>query len=216
MSITDQVREKSLLPGDASPLELALEDAMRADIPISDIGTLWNPATCPVAVLPFLAWGLAISQWDSEWSEAQKRAAIADAIPFHRRKGTKAAVCEVLERFHPLLQLVEWHEMAPRGEPHTFEVRAPAADIPASFLTPQTAAAIIRDITATKPVRAHFTFVQNIEATAAIYLVGASRAASFARTRHSAAHDDDASWAGWLITQDGQPIQDQSGAFLQP
>ena len=67
----------SLLPPNATSAERALELAMRAGIDLSAVGTLWNPLTCPVDVLPFLAWGLAISHWDVAWNEAEKRAAIA-------------------------------------------------------------------------------------------------------------------------------------------
>lgn len=189
---------------------------MRAGVDLSAISQLWNPATCPVQVLPFLAWGLAIQRWDSEWTESQKRAAIADAIPFHRRNGTRAVMREVLERFNPLLQIVEWFEPTGSGQPYTFEIRAPSADIPADFLTAEIAQAIIRDVTAVKPVRAHFDFVQSVQALAQIYLVAMARPAIFRRTDHLAAHDDDADWARWLLDENGQPLQDEQGQFLEP
>ncbi|HWT42806.1 MAG TPA: phage tail protein I [Sphingopyxis sp.] len=206
---------KSLLPPNATDGERALEDAMRADIDLSAIGTLWNPATCPPEILPFLAWGLAISRWDLTWTEAEKRAAVADAIPFHRRKGTRAIVREVLDRFHPLLQIVEWWESSPRGAPHTFEIRAPAADIPATFLTPETAAAIIRDVASVKPVRSHFSFIQSLEAEATLWLASGANVATFSRTTVEAAHDDDPIWGLLLQSEDGEPLSDDSGEFLE-
>ncbi len=216
MTIDDAVKMQSLLPPQSSDFEFVMESAMRANPDLSAIGDLWNPLLCPAPILPFLAWGLAISQWDSDWSEAQKRAAIADAIPFHRRKGTRASVREVLERFHPLLQIIEWFEPSGSGQPYTFEIQAPAADIPASFLTQETAAAIIRDVTAVKPVRAHFDFVQSVDAMARIFAVSAGRNAIFGRNIYAAAHDDDASWQRWLLSEDGQPLQDENGQFLEP
>lgn len=205
----------SLLPPNATDAERALEDAMRADIDLSAVGTLWDPETCPAAVLPFLAWGLAIARWDPAWTEAEKRAAIADAIPFHRRKGTRAIVREVLDRFHPLLQVIEWWETSPKGAPHTFEVRAPAADIPASFLTSETATAIIRDVASVKPVRSHFTFVQSLEAQALGWLAGGANLATFGRAEMEAAHDDDPIWARLLQTEDGEPLADDDGELLE-
>jgi len=210
-----ELLDKSLLPPNATDAERAVEDAMRADIDLSAIGDLWNPATCPVVVLPFLAWGLAISRWDPEWTVPEKRAAIADAIPFHRRKGTRAIVREVLDRFHPLLQIAEWWETSPRGDPHTFEIRAPAADIPASFLTSETAAAIIRDVASVKPVRSHFTFVQSLEAQALGWMAGGANLATFSRTALEAAHDDDPIWAQLLQSEDGEPLSDDDGEFLE-
>lgn len=205
----------SVLPPNATDEERAIEDGMRANIDLASVGDLWNPATCPAEILPFLAWGLAISRWDPTWTEAEKRAAVADAIPFHQRKGTRAIVREVLDRFNPLLQIVEWWQMSPRGEPHTFEVRAAAADIPASFLTSETAAAIIRDVASVKPARSHFTFVQSLEAQAMGWGVAAATAATFSRTRLDAAHDPDPWWDSLLQTEDGEPIANEAGALLE-
>lgn len=216
MSTLDpELLDASLLPPNATDQERALEDAMRAGIDLSKVGTLWDPATCPPEVLPYLGWGLAIARWDPEWSEAEKRAAVADAIPFHRRKGTRAIVRETLDRFHPLLQVVEWWETSPKGTPHTFEVRAPAADIPASFLTSDTAAAIIRDIASVKPARSHFTFVQSLEAQGTLWLGAGGTLATFARFDLAAEHDDDPIWALALQTENGEPVFGEDGAILE-
>lgn len=60
---------------------------------------LWNPATCPVDLLPWLAWAFSVDEWDADWPEATKRAAIAASISIHRRKGTVASVREALRAF---------------------------------------------------------------------------------------------------------------------
>lgn len=207
----------SLLPPNATAPERALELAMRADFDLSAVGTLWNPETCPADVLPFLAWGLAISHWDAAWTEEEKRAAIAEAIPFHQRKGTRAAVEEVLARFHPLLSIVEWFEANPRRTPRTFEVRAPAGPggIDASFLTTQTAEAIIRDVAAAKPLTAHFDFVFALEAQASLYMAGGVIAGSVHRADYEAVHDTSRNWSIVLQTEDGEPIADEDGTFLE-
>ena len=207
----------TLLPPNASPGERALESAMRANIDLSAVGTLWNPVTCPVDVLPFLAWGLAISHWDADWSEAEKRAAIAAAIPFHQIKGTRAAVEEVLARFHPLLSIVEWWQANPRRAPYTFEVRAPAGPggIDASFLTTETAEAIIRDVAAAKPLRAHFDFVFALETQASLYMAGGVIAGAVLRNDYEAVHDTSRDWSIVLQTEDGEPIADEDGTLLE-
>jgi phage tail P2-like protein len=38
---------------------------------------LWNPQTCPLAALPWLAWTLSIDKWDTDWTEERKRTATA-------------------------------------------------------------------------------------------------------------------------------------------
>jgi phage tail P2-like protein len=215
MGLPSEVLEASLLPPNATEAERSIEDAMRVGADIGMVGTLWNPLTCPAEVLPFLAWGLAISRWDENWTLAQKRAETAGAIQFHQRKGTRGIVQEVLSRFHPLLTIVEWWETNPRGIPGTFEVRAPAPDIPASFLTAETAAAIIRDVASVKPVSRHFDFVQSLEAQAMIYLDGGAMTATFGRFDMLAAHDPDPAWSTYLLTEDGEPFETEDGAFLE-
>lgn len=207
----------SLLPPNATSAERALEAAMRSGIDLSAVGDLWNPATCPAYVLPFLAWGLAISQWDPEWTEAEKRAAVADAIPFHQRKGTRAAVEEILARFHPLLTIVEWWQANPRRDPYTFEVRAPAGPggIDASFLTNEVAEAIIRDVAAAKPLRAHFDFVFALELQASLYMAGGVIAGAVHRADYAAVHDTSRDWSIVLQTEDGEPIADEDGTLLE-
>ncbi|CDO35823.1 phage tail protein I [Novosphingobium sp. KN65.2] len=202
----------SLLPTNATAAERALEEAMLAKIDLSKVGRSWDPATCPAQDLPFLAWGLAISHWDTTWTEAEKRAAVAGAIPFHQIKGTRAAVEQVLARFHPLLSIVEWWETSPAREPHTFEVRANSLEIPVDFLTPETADAIIRDVAAAKPLRAHFDFVQSLEAQAKIYMAAGGMAGSLHRADYHAEHDTSRDWSLVLQTEDGEPILTEDGA----
>lgn len=200
----------TLLPPNATAGERALETALRADIDLSAVGTLWDPATCPPDVLPFLAWGLAISHWNPDWTEAEKRSAIAAAIPFHQIKGTRAAVEQVLARFHPLLTVVEWWQANPPQAPHTFEVCAPA-EIGADFLTAETAAAIIRDVAAAKPLRAHFDFIQVLQAQAAAYVAAGGMAGGFLRARLNAELDDSRDWNIVLQTENGEPVSAPDG-----
>ena len=41
---------------------------------------LWNPWTCPVGILPWLAWALKVDEWDAAAPEDRKRQIIADSI----------------------------------------------------------------------------------------------------------------------------------------
>lgn len=206
----------SLLPPNASKDERALEEAMRARIDLSAVPTLRDPWTCPADVLPVLASELAISHWDTTWSEQEKRQAVATATAFHKIKGTRQAVEEVLGRFHPSLGVVEWHEANPTRTPHTFEVRAPAAEIPASFLTTETAEAIIADVAAAKPLRAHFEFVQNLDLGSSMYLAAGSMAGAVGREDYAATLDESRDWTALLQTEDGEPIFDgDTNDFLE-
>jgi phage tail P2-like protein len=88
----------NLLPPNSTLFERAMVEAMapRLDEAADRIRALWNPATCPIELLPLLAWSLSVDIWDDTWSEDAKRAAIAGSIAWHRRKGTPWAVKQVL------------------------------------------------------------------------------------------------------------------------
>ncbi|WP_317973737.1 phage tail protein I [Novosphingobium pituita] len=196
----------SLLPPNATPLETGLarlgQRLSAVELPIAD---LWNPQTCPLPALPWLAWGLAISHWKTGWSVEAKRAAIADAIPYHRRKGTRSAVEEVLGRYHPSLKLIEWHEAVPRREPHTFEVRAPA-DVGAFFLTPAMSEQIIADVDIAKPARSHFHFVHVLDTSASLFLAVAGAGGAMFRTDAAAQLDTSRDWSAVFQTETGEPL----------
>ena len=87
-----------LLPLNATPQEraLSLTTARAGAVPVP-VGELWDPYTCPLAVLPWLAWSLAVDPWDSTWTEGQKRNAIAESIAVHRVKGTIGALIRALQ-----------------------------------------------------------------------------------------------------------------------
>lgn len=88
----------SLLPFNATSQEKSIEAAATPRIsaipvPVRDV---WNPQTCPVALLPWLAWALSVTEWDSSWPEQTKRAVIATSIAVNRIKGTVASVEQAL------------------------------------------------------------------------------------------------------------------------
>lgn len=103
--------QKTLLPPNARNLELELEHlSYRLNGSAWPLTVLWNPISCEAHILPWLAWSFSIDEWDPNWSEDAKRAAIAASIPVHRRKGTIGAVkraltatgygdAEVIERY---------------------------------------------------------------------------------------------------------------------
>jgi phage tail P2-like protein len=87
----------SLLPPNATPQETAIEAATAriAEVPVPN-AALWNPATCPAALLPWLAWALSVDDWDGTWPEERQRAVISASVAVHRRKGTRGAVVAAL------------------------------------------------------------------------------------------------------------------------
>lgn len=107
-----------LLPNNATKQERALSmSASRVgSVPVV-LRDLWSPWTCPVEILPWLAWSLSVDDWDVDWTEQQKRGAIASSVEVHRRKGTVGAVRRALQAIGYEVQIREWVEGA-----YTFSV----------------------------------------------------------------------------------------------
>jgi len=178
----------TLLPPNATPLERALEAATArlSDVP-TPIEPLWNPDTCPVELLPYLAWALSIDIWSPEWPEAVKRERIRRAIPIQRWKGTISSVRAVVAALGGAIALREWWETDPAGDPHTFSLILSLANVAGGAPSADYVDQVIADITRTKPVRSHFTFTQSLDFAGAVGLIAVARPATYARLNTVAA-----------------------------
>lgn len=171
----------SLLPSSSTRLEKALEQAIAGalDIP-TPIRKVWSPDQCPIELLPWLAWGLSLDNWSSDWSEGIKRERVRKAIPIARQKGTASSVRSVVQSFGGSVAIREWWQQEPRGIPHTFQLllnlEQDGAPASAAFVDQ-----VIAEVSRAKPVRSHFTFTQGITARGGIGLVARARPALLAR-----------------------------------
>lgn len=171
----------SILPPNASTLEKGMEAASAVPalpVPLRD---LWNPATCPASLLPWLAWALSVDNWDAGWPIAVRRAVIANAIAVQRKKGTVGAVARAIASFGAAMTLREWWETAPMGDPGTFEVILAIADQDGEAPAPEFVDAVVAEIDRTKPLSRHFTFTQALEAEGAVGLIAVARPVTYAR-----------------------------------
>ncbi|WP_455928907.1 phage tail protein I [Pseudomonas fluorescens] len=118
-----------LLPGNSTLLERnaaqALAHIQRVPIPLRQ---LCNPDTCPLPALPYLAWAFSVDRWDSNWSEATKRAAIRSSRYIHAHKGTIGALRRVVEPLGYLIEVMEWWQTVPEGVPATFALKVGVLD----------------------------------------------------------------------------------------
>ncbi len=150
---------RTLLPPSATPLSRTLETVMaeRKEGIAAPIGTLWNVDTCPVDLLPWLAWAFSVEIWESDWPEAVKREVIRSAISVHHLKGTRQSVKIALGALGFRIDLVEaWEE---GGTPYTFRIDAYGEDVLAAGFQIDAAllAHVRRLIENVKPVRARFS-----------------------------------------------------------
>jgi phage tail P2-like protein len=134
-----------------------------------------NPDKIPTPLLPWLAWHLAVDAWKDYWPEQIKRARVKAAIQIARKKGTAAAVREVVAAYGGNVALREWFELEPPGPPGTFDVVMTVAAQEGLPLTAAYVADIIAEIDRAKPVRAHYTLTQ------CFALQGTQRVAAAAR-----------------------------------
>lgn len=87
---------ESVLPAHSSRLERALERASLWSAESAVFADIWNPDTCPVDLLPWLAWSLSVDDWNADWPESTKRAVIKASFGVHRIKGTRKSLQDVL------------------------------------------------------------------------------------------------------------------------
>lgn len=170
----------SLLPPNSTPVERTAEGLAShvRDLPVA-VRELWNPATCPPAFLPWLAWALSVDTWRSDWPMAVKRAVIAASPRVHRLKGTVAAVRAAIAPFGQIA-IREWFQ-DPTGTmaPHTFVVTlAPATGGGAVATAVQD---MIRAIEGAKPLRSHFTVEQAVPLSGPLVVGGFIRPALYRR-----------------------------------
>jgi len=170
----------TLLPPNYTDLERDLEQVCTriSDVPVP-VRDVWNAATCPTALLPFLAWALSIESWKSYWPEDIKRARIANAIAIQKHKGSRKSVYDVVKSFGALVQLEEWYEQIPMGAPHSFNV---ALDL--NQMGAQAAAVtrdIIQEVKRVKAVRSYFELQQRVRFSGGIGVHGRVRIAKLVR-----------------------------------
>lgn len=150
--------DRSILPPNAAPAELALEQAVVTSGPdLSPVAQLMNPDTCPAHLLGWLAWAMSVDTWDAGWSEPVKRDVIRNSVSVHQLKGTRVAVMTALEALGFNIDLTEWWEEA--APAHTFRLDAYGEDVlEAGFqVDAKLLATVTRLIENVKPARSHFS-----------------------------------------------------------
>lgn len=154
-----------LLPANASDGERAVSLAIErhADLPVP-VRDVWNPATCPANLLAWLAWAYSVDEWDSNWSEAQKRQIIQASLDVHRHKGTIGAVKEALAALFYDARIQEWFNQLPEGNPYTFKVLLGTDQV---GISQQAVQALFSVIERTKNLRSHLDEVRIIAKTTA-------------------------------------------------
>lgn len=149
--------DTSLLPPSATTQEISLANTVAriSDVPVPN-SDLYNPATCPAAVLPWLAWAFSVDEWNPAWTDDQKRQAISNSVYVHRHKGTVGALKSALGALGFNLQLEEWQQLVPQGDPYTFGLTLEIDDV--GITSEDDFDGIVATANSAKNVRSHMTF----------------------------------------------------------
>jgi len=116
-----------LLPVGSSALEVAAAEACaKIEAIPAPLRRLWDPQSCPVALLPYLAWAWSVDRWDAGWSESTKRAVVTASQYVHKHKGTLGSIRRVVEPLGYLIRIVEWWKTG--GAPGTFRLEVGVLD----------------------------------------------------------------------------------------
>lgn len=157
----------TLLPLNSTALELALE-AATAEVTPAPLRALYDPQTCPVRLLPYLALECSVDRWDENWSEAVKREAISASFFIHEHKGTIGAIRRVVEPLGYLIDVQEWWQTVPEGIPGTFALKVGVLDTGITEERYQELTALIDDA---KPVSRHMLELAiSLETTGRFYI----------------------------------------------
>ena len=92
------------------------------DILPEDIRKLWNAREAASRFLSFMAWGLHVDFWEDDFPEPLKRSLIEGSFAWHRKKGTRWSIQEILRFLNVDTEVQEWQEYG--GRPYTFRVKA--------------------------------------------------------------------------------------------
>jgi phage tail P2-like protein len=144
----------NLLPPNSTQLErnIAAVNARLGDVP-TPLRDLMNPDTCPAHLLPWLAAELAVSPWNDQWTEMQKRAVIASSYQVHRQRGTLASLKAALIPLGLKVDVVEWWQENPPAAPYTFRLDVDLAD---QGLNGSEIEFLDSQVQNVKPVRSHY------------------------------------------------------------
>lgn len=181
----------TLLPPNHTRIELALEAAMRVGAPdLEPIAQLMNPDTCPLDLLPWLAWAFSVDVWEDSWAEDVKRNVIRNSIAIHKVKGTLAAVRRALESIGFTTDITEWFEVdklaGQFGAPHTFSVDAYVHDVfEAGFSVNDGLVVMIQHILENvKPARSQFKVAIGERFDSSVQIQTGSQTQSCSKARH--------------------------------
>nr|DAH50782.1 MAG TPA: tail protein [Caudoviricetes sp.] len=211
MKTLDDVVLSDLLPDSISKDENvkaaaeAIDPQLRAVSENVDIPSIYvNIDKLSSGVLDHLAKQYDVTVWRDSWTVSLKRSVLKTAISEKRTKGTKAAIIDALASISSAATIVEWWETNPKGTPHTFTINATQSKIE-GVIDEEMQEDLFALIDDAKPLRSHYKFVLQQNASGGINVYGCMRAISYASIRATGKVSENVSGAIGIVAG-GRPI----------
>ena len=151
---------ESLLPLNASSLEksLAIVSQRLNQLPIL-LDTFWDPSQCPEHLLQWLAWGVSVDYWygSSKQKILYPREIIRQNANVHRYKGTIGAIKSALKSQGVEIDVTEWWQQEPKGDPFHFSLDL-VVNRNFGLFTADINDWLYNIVDKVKPVRSHYNF----------------------------------------------------------
>ncbi|ECU9840022.1 phage tail protein I [Salmonella enterica] len=133
------------------------------------------------AVLDHLAWQWNSDTWRDNWPVSLKRSVFKSIIRTKRIKGTRAAVEDVVSSLGGVVDIKEWFEQSPRGEPYTASIVASINSFDGAVPSREMLDDVIRSIKYAKSARTLYSFSQAANISSSIGIAGGLQSVSYVR-----------------------------------
>lgn len=145
----------SLLPPNATAQEVAVANVTTrlSEVPVPFAAAL-DPMRTPEEILPWLAWWFSVDTWSPDWPTYVRRRTVQQSLTIHRRKGTVGALLDAINAIGVPVEIEEWHQRTPQGDPYTFRALVNAVSTPFQEKDLQRLLQAIED---NKNLRSHMT-----------------------------------------------------------
>jgi phage tail P2-like protein len=191
MKDLDNTSLLDILPDSISKDKDVKASAEAIDQQLKTIATMLDIPSIYVAIdrltseqLDHLAKQYDLTVWRDSWTLELKRSVLKTAIQEKRKKGTVKAVKDALASISSAASIVEWWEETPKGTPHTFKIFATQAKVE-GVISAELQEDLIALIDDAKPLRSHYNFVVQEQATGGINIYGCMRPLAYARVHSS-------------------------------
>lgn len=133
------------------------------------------------AILDHLAWQWNSDTWRDNWPVSLKRSVFKSIIRTKRIKGTRATVEDVVSSLGGVVDIKEWFEQSPRGEPYTASIIASINSFDGAVPSKEMLDDVIRNIKYAKSARTLYSFSQAANISSSIGIAGGLQSVSYVR-----------------------------------